>query len=161
MREIISVHVGQAGIQIRNSCWKLYCLEHGIHPDGTMSPEKAAGSPDSIFSESIKGTQIPWSIYIDLDPTVVDEVRNGKSQVLFHPDTLINSDEYSSNFWSRAYNLGRFEFRELTHDQIRKLSEQCDSLQGFVIYHSLSGGTGYGYVEVLIGGIGWMFEKKA
>jgi hypothetical protein len=36
MREIISIHIGQAGIQVGNSCWELYCLEHGIQPDGTM-----------------------------------------------------------------------------------------------------------------------------
>lgn len=36
MREIISIHIGQAGIQVGNSCWELYCLEHGIKPDGTM-----------------------------------------------------------------------------------------------------------------------------
>jgi len=36
MREIISIHIGQAGIQVGNSCWELYCLEHGINPDGTM-----------------------------------------------------------------------------------------------------------------------------
>uniref|UniRef100_A0A1I8FE96 Tubulin domain-containing protein n=1 Tax=Macrostomum lignano TaxID=282301 RepID=A0A1I8FE96_9PLAT len=34
MRECISIHVGQAGIQIGNACWELYCLEHGIQPDG-------------------------------------------------------------------------------------------------------------------------------
>lgn len=36
MREIISLHIGQAGIQVGNSCWELYCLEHGIQPDGLM-----------------------------------------------------------------------------------------------------------------------------
>lgn len=30
-REIISIHVGQAGVQIGNACWELYCLEHGIN----------------------------------------------------------------------------------------------------------------------------------
>lgn len=29
-RECISVHVGQAGCQMGNACWELYCLEHGI-----------------------------------------------------------------------------------------------------------------------------------
>lgn len=28
-RECISVHVGQAGVQMGNACWELYCLEHG------------------------------------------------------------------------------------------------------------------------------------
>lgn len=36
MREVISIHVGQAGIQIGNACWELYCLEHGISPDGSV-----------------------------------------------------------------------------------------------------------------------------
>ena len=31
-RECISVHIGQAGVQMGNACWELYCLEHGnIH----------------------------------------------------------------------------------------------------------------------------------
>ena len=34
MREVISIHIGQAGIQVGNACWELYCLEHGIQPDG-------------------------------------------------------------------------------------------------------------------------------
>ena len=36
MREVLSVHIGQAGVQIGNACWELYCLEHGIKPDGTL-----------------------------------------------------------------------------------------------------------------------------
>ena len=34
MRECISIHIGQAGVQIGNACWELYCLEHGISADG-------------------------------------------------------------------------------------------------------------------------------
>ena len=30
MREVISLHVGQAGVQIGNACWELYTLEHGL-----------------------------------------------------------------------------------------------------------------------------------
>ena len=33
MRECISIHIGQAGIQTGNACWELYCLEHGIQPE--------------------------------------------------------------------------------------------------------------------------------
>jgi len=33
MREVISIHIGQAGVQCGNSCWELYCLEHGIQPE--------------------------------------------------------------------------------------------------------------------------------
>jgi tubulin alpha len=30
MREAVSLHMGQSGIQMGNACWELYCLEHGI-----------------------------------------------------------------------------------------------------------------------------------
>ena len=36
MRECISVHVGQAGVQMGNACWELYCMEHGIQPGKTF-----------------------------------------------------------------------------------------------------------------------------
>merc|ERR1711970_943151 len=50
MRECISVHVGQAGAQIGNACWELYCLEHGIQPDGQMPSDKTIGGGDDSFN---------------------------------------------------------------------------------------------------------------
>jgi tubulin alpha len=50
MREVISINVGQAGCQIANSCWELYCLEHGIQPDGYLTEERKAAEPDQGFS---------------------------------------------------------------------------------------------------------------
>eukprot|EP00439_Symbiodinium_sp_Y106_P000597 s9259_g1.t1 len=32
----ICIHIGQGGVQIGNACWELFCLEHGIQPDGQM-----------------------------------------------------------------------------------------------------------------------------
>ena len=40
-RECISIHVGQAGVQMGNACWELYCLEHGIQADGTIPSGEA------------------------------------------------------------------------------------------------------------------------
>ena len=40
MRECISIHVGQGGVQVGNACWELFCLEHGIQPDGQMPSDK-------------------------------------------------------------------------------------------------------------------------
>ncbi|KAK9720388.1 Tubulin/FtsZ family, GTPase domain [Popillia japonica] len=51
MRECISVHIGQAGVQIGNACWELYCLEHGIQPDGQMPSDKTIGGGDDSFNE--------------------------------------------------------------------------------------------------------------
>ena len=34
--KLIVISLSQAGVQIGNACWELYCLEHGIQPDGQV-----------------------------------------------------------------------------------------------------------------------------
>ena len=74
-RECISVHIGQAGVQIGNACWELYCLEHGIQPDGQMPSDKTIGGGDdsfnTFFSETGAGKHVPRAVFVDLEPTVV------------------------------------------------------------------------------------------
>ena len=74
-RECISIHVGQAGVQIGNACWELYCLEHGIQPDGHLPSDKTVrGGDDSFntfFSETGAGKYVPRAVFVDLEPTVI------------------------------------------------------------------------------------------
>lgn len=73
-RECIAIHVGQAGIQIGNACWELYCLEHGLQPDGYISPDADAMRDDSFtsfFNETQSGKYVPRTLFTDLEPTVV------------------------------------------------------------------------------------------
>nr|XP_044612159.1 tubulin alpha-1C chain isoform X1 [Equus asinus] len=78
MRECISIHVGQAGVQIGNACWELYCLEHGIQPDGQMPSDKTIGGGDdsfnTFFSETGAGKHVPRAVFVDLEPTVIGEL---------------------------------------------------------------------------------------
>uniref|UniRef100_A0A674JWU9 Tubulin/FtsZ GTPase domain-containing protein n=1 Tax=Terrapene triunguis TaxID=2587831 RepID=A0A674JWU9_9SAUR len=72
-RECISVHVGQAGVQIGNACWELFCLEHGIQPDGTFKnqPNKVNNddSFNTFFSETVTEKHVPRAVMVDLEPT--------------------------------------------------------------------------------------------
>jgi len=101
MRECISVHVGQAGVQIGNGCWELYCLEHGIQPDGQMPADKMSESGDdsfsTFFSDTGAGKHVPRAVFVDLEPTVIDEVRMGTYRSLFHPEQLITGKEDAAN----------------------------------------------------------------
>ncbi|XP_013918979.1 PREDICTED: tubulin alpha chain-like [Thamnophis sirtalis] len=76
VRECISIHVGQAGVQIGNACWELYCLEHGIQPDGQMPSDKTIGGGDdsfnTFFSETGAGKHVPRAVFVDLEPTVIE-----------------------------------------------------------------------------------------
>ena len=81
MRECLSIHVGQAGIQMGNACWELYCLEHGIQPDGQMPSDKAAGddSFSTFFQETGAGKHVPRAVYVDLEPSVVGKFSSNVS----------------------------------------------------------------------------------
>ena len=116
-RECISIHIGQAGCQIGNACWELYCLEHGIQPDGQMPSDKAIGAGDdsfnTFFSETGAGKHVPRAVFVDLEPTVVDEVRTGTYRQLFHPEQLITGIRlksesvqiYNQYFYTVQFNL--------------------------------------------------------
>ena len=79
MREVISIHIGQAGVQIGNAFWKLCCLEHGIQPDGQMPDEiTLSGGDDSFrtfFSETVGGKFVPRAVLLDLEPHAIGKYK--------------------------------------------------------------------------------------
>ncbi|ORX95894.1 tubulin alpha-1 chain [Basidiobolus meristosporus CBS 931.73] len=163
MREVISVHVGQAGIQIGNACWELYCLEHGIQPDGQVATEKATtdDSFSTFFSETGAGKYVPRTVFVDLEPTVIDEVRTGTYRQLFHPEQLINGKEDAANNYARGhYTIGK-EMVDSVLDRIRKLADNCNGLQGFLVFHSFGGGTGSGFGALLLERLSVDYGKKS
>uniref|UniRef100_A0A8W8IN12 Tubulin alpha chain n=1 Tax=Magallana gigas TaxID=29159 RepID=A0A8W8IN12_MAGGI len=165
MRECISIHVGQAGVQMGNACWELYCLEHGIQPDGQMPSDKTIGGGDdsfnTFFSETGAGKHVPRAVFVDLEPTVVDEVRTGTYRQLFHPEQLITGKEDAANNYARGhYTIGK-EIVDLVLDRIRKLADQCTGLQGFLIFHSFGGGTGSGFTSLLMERLSVDYGKKS
>ena len=122
MRECISIHIGQAGCQMANACWELYCLEHGIQPDGMMPTDASIGQADdsfnTFFSETSSGKHVPRAVLVDLEPTVVDEVRMGTYRQLFHPEQLITGKEDAANNYARGhYTIGKEQI-EVTLDKV-------------------------------------------
>jgi len=62
---------------------------------------------------------------VDLEPTVVDEVRTGTYRQLFHPEQLISGKEDAANNFARGhYTIGK-EIVDLVLDRIRKLADNC------------------------------------
>ncbi|KAI8089757.1 tubulin alpha-1 chain [Halteromyces radiatus] len=164
MREIISVHVGQAGIQIGNACWELYCLEHGLQPDGHFMEDNSSESNDAMqtfFSEANGRKYVPRTVMVDLEPTVVDEVRTGTYRQLFHPEQLISGKEDAANNYARGhYTVGK-EMVDSVLDRIRKLADNTNGLQGFLVFHSFGGGTGSGFGSLLMERLSVDYGKKS
>ncbi|XP_029096485.1 tubulin alpha-1C chain-like [Monodon monoceros] len=112
MRECISIHVGQAGVQISNFCWELYCLEHGIQPDDQMPSDKTIGgavdSFNTFFSETGAGKHVPREAFVDLEPTITDEVHTGTYHQLFHPKQIVTGKEdAANNYFHGHYTIGK------------------------------------------------------
>ena len=109
-RECISIHVGQAGVQIGNACWELYCLEHGIQPDGQMPSDKTVGGGDdsfnTFFSETGAGKHVPRAVFVDLEPTVVGEHLS--DIFVDNPTKKLPRDESKSMF--REFHITRRSF---------------------------------------------------
>merc|ERR1712167_2484 len=96
------------------------------------------------------GKHVPRAVFLDLEPTVIDEVRTGTYRQLFHPEQLISGKEDAANNFARGhYTIGK-EIVDLCLDRIRKLADQCTGLQGFLVFQAVGGGTGSGLGSLLL-----------
>ncbi|KAJ5817455.1 Tubulin [Penicillium robsamsonii] len=164
--EICHLHIGQAGTQLGNAAWELYLLEHGLKPDGFIDPDSTdeaakSGSYETFFTETSGGKYVPRSIYVDLDPSPIDEIRTGTYRDLFRPQQLISGKEDAANNYARGhYTVGR-ELSADVIESVRYVVENCQSLQGFLIFHSFGGGTGSGFGSLLLDHLTSMYGRKS
>ncbi|CAK7289249.1 Tubulin alpha-1B chain [Vulpes lagopus] len=147
MYECISISGGQAGVQTDNACWDLYCLEHSIQPDGQMLGVETTGGEDSFntfFSETGTGKHMRRAVFVELEPTVIDEVCTGS----YWQHLITGKENETSNYAQGHYTSGK-EIIDLVLDQIQKLADQGTGLQGFLVFHNFEGGTGSGFTNLL------------
>jgi len=71
--------------------WELFCLEHGISPDGSVASDKGINDivgTKIFFSETPGGKFVPRAIFADLDPITIDDIRHSVYRGLYHPGCL-------------------------------------------------------------------------
>ena len=78
-----------------------------FQPDGQMPGDTTVGGGDdafnTFFSETGAGKHVPRALFVDLEPTVIDEVRTGMYRQLFHPEQLISGKEDAANNFARGH----------------------------------------------------------
>lgn len=157
-----------------------YTAKFPYQPDGYLTEERKAADPDqgfsTFFSETGKhsdircmlitddfqgnGKYVPRTIYADLEPNVVDEVRTGTYRSLFHPEQMITGKEDASNNYARGhYTVGK-ELIDQVLDKVRRVADNCTGLQGFLVFHSFGGGTGSGFGALLMERLSVDYGKK-
>jgi tubulin alpha len=82
-------------------------LSHGVADD----------SFNTFFSETSSGKHVPRAVYVDLEPSVCDQVRAGPYKDLYHPEQIINGKEDAANNYARGHytyvNTLKTEGREI------------------------------------------------
>ncbi|KAK2950691.1 putative Tubulin gamma-1 chain [Blattamonas nauphoetae] len=156
MREIITLQVGQCGNQIGKEFWTKMSAEHGISKEGVVEhPEVQANDrKDVFFYQADDDRYVPRSILVDLEGTVLDTIRTSEmgrfynSENFFMPETSREGGG-AGNLWSSGYDQAGESHTGL-FENIDREAEGCDSLEGFILCHSLAGGTGSGYGSYLL-----------
>ncbi|CAL6066877.1 Beta-tubulin_2 [Hexamita inflata] len=145
MREILTIQVGQCGNNLASSFWEGAMLEHQIQADGLLiDPLEPVGNQSVHFQEASNGRHVPRSVLVDLEPTVLEKIRNGSMGSVFRPQSFISGVEGVTNNWARGYCTDGVDIIDQVMDSIRKQIELSDTINIFQMVHSLGGGTGSG-----------------
>ncbi|EUB59866.1 Tubulin alpha-3 chain [Echinococcus granulosus] len=157
MKELCTFFIGQAGVQAASAVWEMLCLEHGVCRDGTIQYEPTLQEHrelNTVFEQLTPHEKyVPRAILADLEPSVIDEVRDGAYKGLFNPETLLaGMEDAAGNFARGYYTLGGKVVGALINS-MRRMIEKCDNFEGTMTFSALGGGTGSGLLS--------MFQERA
>ncbi len=148
-REILVLHVGQGGNQIGYNFWKTICEEHNIDIHNTQKKPVEENKVDykSVFLVEAPDGFHPRALFIDLEPLAVEFlVKETKLGSFFSEDLMVLSYSGAHNVWSIGYQTGK----KLIPVILEKIRDTMpETLQGFLIIHTLGGGTGSGFGSLI------------
>lgn len=148
-REIITLQVGQCGNQIGTEFWSKLCSEHGISKSGSFDGADGffpgIDRKDVFFYQADDNRYIPRALLLDLEPRVINGIRNSDHKSLFNIENMYVSQQGggAGNNWASGYSQASNVENEIL-DMIDREADGSDSLEGFVLCHSIAGGTGSG-----------------
>uniref|UniRef100_A0A8V5H071 Tubulin gamma chain n=1 Tax=Melopsittacus undulatus TaxID=13146 RepID=A0A8V5H071_MELUD len=162
-REIITLQLGQCGNQIGFEFWKQLCAEHGISPEGIVEEFATEGTDrkDVFFYQADDEHYIPRAVLLDLEPRVIHSILNSPYANLYNPENIYLSEHGggAGNNWASGFSQGE-KIHEDIFDIIDREADGSDSLEGFVLCHSIAGGTGSGLGSYLLERLNDRYPKK-
>ncbi len=128
---------------------------------GSGGTQQAVDRKDVFFYQGDEDRYIPRALLMDLEPRVINKVAMGWGRRLFNPENLFVAEDGggAGNNWASGYRQGA-EHYETILDMIDRESDNSDSLEGFVLTHSIGGGTGSGMGSYLLERLNDHFPKK-
>ncbi|KAK8071179.1 Tubulin gamma chain [Apiospora hydei] len=143
--------------------WQQLCQEHGINQDGNLEDFATEGGDrkDVFYYQSDDTRYIPRAVLIDLEPRVINGIQTGPYKNIYNPENFFvgKNGIGAGNNWGDGYQTG-----ELVHEEIMEMIDReadgSDSLEGFMLLHSIAGGTGSGLGSFLLERMNDRFPKK-
>jgi len=162
-REIITLQAGQCGNQIGMEFWAQLCKEHGISKDGILKVNDNDGNDrkDVFFYQADDEKYVPRAILLDLEPRVINNILQSDYDRLYNPENIYLSPDGggAGNIWAVGYEQGE-QLHEDIIEMIDREADGSDSLEGFMLLHSIAGGTGSGLGSYLLENLNDRYPKK-
>ncbi|KAG2752231.1 gamma tubulin [Suillus brevipes Sb2] len=171
-REIVTVQLGQCGNQVGAVYWQRLCAEHGINKEGILEEWATEGGDrkDVFFYQADDEHYIPRAILVDLEPRVINNILTSPWANLYNPENIFMSKDGggAGNNWAHGYASGEKLYEEVM-EMIDREAEGSDSLEasisfcfalGFMLMHSIAGGTGSGFGSFILERLNDKFPKK-
>ena len=163
-KQIITINVGGCGYAWGLASLEQYCVEQGISPDATKDEDSKTPYDDNMnimFKETASGTYKARSLFFDLDPVTINIAQNiYKYSKVLNKSYMKNGKEGSHNIWANGHYVVGKELISTATDRIRLAVEECDAIQGFIINHSIAGGTGGGLGALILERICVDYRRK-
>ncbi|KAJ2901868.1 Tubulin gamma chain [Zalerion maritima] len=162
-REIITIQAGQCGNSIGSQFWQQLCQEHGINQDGNLEDFATEGGDrkDVFYYQSDDTRYIPRAILIDLEPRVINGIQSGPYKNIYNPENFYvgKNGIGAANNWGEGYQTGESVHEDIL-EMIDREADGSDSLEGFMLLHSIAGGTGSGLGSFLLERLNDRFPKQ-
>ena len=169
-REIVTIQVGQCGLQLGSKFWDLALREHAA-----INQSANTTTQQNIYTESMatffrnvdnnnndiiginKQNSLQWqsvpiynlrarAVLVDMECGVLNSIQSTQNMIgeLFDQKSMVSDVSGSGNNFAHGhYHYGN-QYKDSILESIRYTVEQCDSIQSFFLMHSLGGGTGSG-----------------
>ena len=93
------------------------------------------------------------AVVVDMEEGVTNELLSGPMRDVFDTKQFITGQSGSGNNWACGSHHYGPMYRDTLLEAVRRQAEDADSLQSFLLLHSLGGGTGSGLGSYMLGAL--------
>jgi tubulin epsilon len=150
MAQNIIVQVGQCGSQIGCRFWDLALREHASLMSSNNSKKCIYDSSLSAFFRNVDETNNASLSYpsplrtlkaravlVDMEEGVLRSILASPLRDLFDGEQFIRDVSGAGNNWAVGNRFYGDKYRTILSEEIRRQAEHCDSLQSFMMIHSM------------------------